>query len=704
VQSVDKNKLCSCGSGRNYDKCCKFFDQANSLKAKGRYAAAVTNYAQAIKLKPDSAIIYNNLGEALELSGHLDEAIINYRKALFYSSDCAEANLNLGSVCEKKGEYLESVECYERAILLNPLYMEDFLDKITGAYFKLAVFYHNQGLASEAVSLYKKVISHKSDFADAHFYLALVLTGLQEHLEAIFHYRLAIKARSDNLDAYLYLGEDLQKLFMIDDVIDCYDKAFSIYPDHVELLFKKLSSRALVNIPSIHQMDQLRLEIRNDLDDILSKDASVCSLEKLQFHLFNLAYHGYDDRRIMEAVANAVKIKAKGLASVCIKESRSVNDDGRIRIGFISNYFNDHTIGKLTRGYIRDLDRNRFHVTVIHAPAYVNDEFHKKINDSADRVLILPYGFLDAQEKIKKLSLDVLHYPDIGMSPYTYMLAFARLAPVQTVAWGHPLTTGLDSIDYYLSFSATEPVDAEDHYTETLVKLNRAPYFEPDVVPTDTPHRVDLGLPDSGVLYGCMQSLFKIHPVFDAVLAEIIRLDPTGWIILFEGQSTDWSSQLRQRWAESFPDLNERVIFIPRQSFSTYLRLIAHFDIFLDTTPFGSGMTFYQSLAYGIPTVTCPGKFMRGRFVAGIYRWLGIQDAPIVTDINDYAACAVNYAVDSVRRDFFRQQVQEKISMLYNDELALREYETFFEQAVKKAAENEKLINWDSGFLWPSAS
>ncbi len=40
-------------------------------------------------------------------------------------------------------------------------------------------------------------------------------------------------------------------------------------------------------------------------------------------------------------------------------------------------------------------------------------------------------------------SLDILFYPDLGMTPLTYFLAFARLAPVQCVSWGHPVTTGI---------------------------------------------------------------------------------------------------------------------------------------------------------------------------------------------------------------------------------------------------------------------
>ena len=43
--------------------------------------------------------------------------------------------------------------------------------------------------------------------------------------------------------------------------------------------------------------------------------------------------------------------------------------------------------------------------------------------------------------------LDVAVFPELGMSPRTWRLAMLRSAPVQAVGWGHPVTTGLPSID-----------------------------------------------------------------------------------------------------------------------------------------------------------------------------------------------------------------------------------------------------------------
>ena len=122
-----------------------------------------------------------------------------------------------------------------------------------------------------------------------------------------------------------------------------------------------------------------------------------------------------------------------------------------------------------------------------------------------------------AQEIIAETRLDVLLYPDIGMEQITYFLAFARLAPVQLVTWGHPVTTGLSSLDGYLSPAAFEPEDGENHYTEGLRRLeNILMHYEPPSLPRYS-RKEDFSLPTSSAAYVCPQNIFKLHPEFDHI-------------------------------------------------------------------------------------------------------------------------------------------------------------------------------------------
>ncbi len=514
--------------------------------------------------------------------------------------------------------------------------------------------------------------------------------------EAIACAERALALRPDYADACYALGALLQDGSRFADAARLFDREFARGLDKYGLL---LSARSC--LPAISEGIAQQREIRDRLLETLRHPPGPLGTvdnpaKEFCRRFFYLAYHGEDDRPLMTAacrlfrrVSPVLNYVAPALASGQLPD-RAPND--RIRLGFLSQYLCEHTIGKLTQGFIKQIDRARFHVVAIHAPGTRVDAISGAIDGMADEVLVLGDDLGRAQRAMADLELDVLHYPEIGMSHFTYWLAFARLAPVQTVGWGHPTTSGLDSIDYFLSFDAAEPEGSEDSYSETLVRLGRPPaYYEPFLVPTDIASRQELGLPEDGALYVCPQALFKFHPDFDGVLADILARDPSGWIVALDGPQPAWKDRLRERWSRDRPSLSARILLLPAQPLDRFMMLLAHADVLLDPVHFGSGNTFYESMVFGIPTVTWPGRFMRGRIVAGIYRMLGIVDTPIAGTLADYAGLAVAIANDRERRERLKSELLSKGAALYRDAASVRELEAFLERAVAAAREGRKL-------------
>src|SRR5262249_14420081 len=108
----------------------------------------------------------------------------------------------------------------------------------------------------------------------------------------------------------------------------------------------------------------------------------------------------------------------------------------RIRVGIISRFLSKHTIGKLMQGIVAHLDRQRFEVVVLLLGK--DDATARDIASVADQAIWLTGDLTQHQQQIAAAELDALFYADIGMDAKTYFLAFARLAPVQCVTWGHP--------------------------------------------------------------------------------------------------------------------------------------------------------------------------------------------------------------------------------------------------------------------------
>jgi predicted O-linked N-acetylglucosamine transferase (SPINDLY family) len=390
------------------------------------------------------------------------------------------------------------------------------------------------------------------------------------------------------------------------------------------------------------------------------------------------------------------RVLQEKMAAVCLKACPSLGwqapglgdharGDGRLRVGIVSRYLASHTIGNLTRGFVEGLDRERFEVVVIQAGGE-QDAMATAIAAAADTAVRLPRQLRPARQMVADMGLDILFYPDIGMDPFTYFLAYARLAPTQLTTWGHPVTTGLPTIDWFVSADGLEPDGAEAHYTERLARLSRLPtsYRAPDSsrVPADPAEcRRRLGIRADGTLYVCAQSLFKLHPDNDAVFGEILRRDPTGQLVLLEGQSARWSATLAARFGRVFPEALGRVWFMPRQSSDNYLTLLRAADAVLDPLHWTGGNSTYEAFALGAPIVTWQGAFMRGRVTAAAARQAGVPDM-IAADTAQYVELALRLAHDPAWRAELATRLRAGHVELFDDARAVRDLEAVFTRAA----------------------
>jgi predicted O-linked N-acetylglucosamine transferase (SPINDLY family) len=499
-------------------------------------------------------------------------------------------------------------------------------------------------------------------------------------------------------EAHSNLGSILQTLGRTDEALLCYQKALEIKPE--SLLYAIQTHLLMPVIPtSVAAIVAWRERFQNGISTILSMPDLVGGT--LNANSFYLAYHNSNDRPLMEALCHLYRTHVPDLTFVAphVSNWQAPNSRGqRIKVGFLSEFLTEHTIGKHYKGFISHLDRSRFEVVVIHAPKAKRDVFRESLDKLADKALTLPANLGNQQQAVAAEQLDVLFYPDIGMSSATYFLAYARLAPVQATSWGHPDTTGLDSMDYYVAARSNEPEHAQEYYTERLVRLNRLPCFYYHTPAASTQHftRTELGLPPTGTLYGCPQNLFKIHPDFDAVLANIAGGEPAGHIVFPEGKHPAWTELIKARWAKTFPVLLERVVFMPRMNWDRFMAVMSHMDVLLDPLHFGSGNTFYDAMVFGTPVVTWAGQFGRGRNVAAAYQQMGIAEAPVAKRLEDYAPLALALGQNAVRRRALREaSLAASRFSLFEDMPAVREFESFLEMAVAKASHGEKIPqNW----------
>jgi predicted O-linked N-acetylglucosamine transferase (SPINDLY family) len=325
---------------------------------------------------------------------------------------------------------------------------------------------------------------------------------------------------------------------------------------------------------------------------------------------------------------------------------------------------------------LEGLDSALFDVRAYAVAGQKEDALTARIRMAVGAYTQLPDDVAAAAALLATEQLDLLIYPDIGMHPFTYFLAFFRLAPIQCACAGHPDTTGIDSIDYYLSDGDAEAPGAEHHYSEKLLRIADfyLPVFE---LPEGE------GNPDAALAhrYVCSQTIMKLHPDFDALLAGILARDPRAEVVLYGDSGGHANELVLERLRNRLGTHADRMRLIPRQLYEGYLDTVRGAAVMLDTPHFGGGNTTLEALTLHVPVVTRRGEFLRGRFAATRLASLGLEEC-IASDDSDYVDIAISLASSPQRRARVVQALRERTAGVLDPALPAASFNAALERML----------------------
>jgi protein O-GlcNAc transferase len=582
---------------------------------------------------------------------------------------------------------------------------------------------HGLGAYDQALADYDAAIAAAPDSHAAWLGRARVLLSLGRSKDALTAAERAVQLRRDSVDAWFVLGTALQLLGRPSEALAALGQVLAQQPNHVEALVARAMLLYLRGENRHALSDCLRV-LRLDPDCGVARmgrvvaelpwipatadeakaarQAFATALGELAADLrrrscrddmlmvgslqpFVLAYQEFDNRELLTVFGNiCASVMAEWQRTVALS-ARTSSARESIRIAIVSAHVRRHAVYQaITRGWLKTLDRSRFEVELYQLGSERDADSTTAArlaehNEEGERSL------LDWSRTIIARSPDVILYPEIGMDAITLQLASQRLAPVQMAAWGHPQTTGLPTIDYFLSAAAFEPPDPQRHYVERLVLLpNLGCYYEPDV--SASASCVPLQRDEEKIRLVCAGSPFKYAPQHDRVIVEIARRAPGVEFHFFSYDDGVLSARLRARLEAAFRDagLDPRKFLLWRPwchpaGFHEFLRSA---DILLDTIGFSGFNTVAQALACGLPVVTQRGRFMRGRFGAGIVSHLAL-DALATETPQEYVERVVQLAHDPAARVELRHAVGENLPQLYRDSLSVEYLQSFIESVTK---------------------
>ncbi len=426
--------------------------------------------------------------------------------------------------------------------------------------------------------------------------------------------------------------------------------------------------------------EELRLETAS------SRQRALAAIQK---HVnFYLGYQNRNDRELQQAYGNLVHRIVSANFPMWSEQPHmpAWPDDGRLRIGYISNFFHTHSVTRMFLGWLRGHDPGRFSVFNYHV-GKGTDAVTEQVRRSSFVFRQLPKDFDVAATAIRNDDLHVLVFLDIGMSRFISVLAALRLAPIQCMSWGHPITSGLPTIRYFISSDLMEPIDAQEHYSERLVRLpGIGSCYSKPVIPEPLLNKTrrDFGLREDSVVYLSCQSIFKYLPEQDRVFAKIARRVLNAQIVFLAMNDivqNDFQKRLTRAFDAEGLRAADHCVVLLRVSHFDFWCLIRNADIVLDTIGWSGGISTFEVVACGLPLVTMPGKFMRGRQSSAILGQLGTH-LTIARDTTQYVEIAVRLSRDARLRQEVVDQTIKGHANLYSDTRCITALEEFYQRAV----------------------
>jgi protein O-GlcNAc transferase len=658
-----------------------------TLMQSGRFAEATQLCDESIVILPDSAELHFYRSDLYLRSDEKSLAIASCKRALALNPVMVAAQQSLSRLLLDTEQYEQAETSYRREIELTP---EHF-----GPYHQLGVVLYLMRRYAEAIEQFKRAISLNPLSGASYLSLGDAYTEFDNDSEdglalAQASYEKAVEAEPKVSRFHCNLGFSYWCRSQLDRARASFERAIELDPDNAKARWARVMLWAPAFSSKGGDASPDRSGFRSELakfEDWWFKSETDGELFVGNIQPFFLSY---------QEEPNVALLKQYG--QVCAKAMQRWLDrekspafkrpmGKRIRLGIISADIRLHSVWMaLIKGWLQSFDLERFELIVFSLGKRTDGETswaRSKSDVFVDGAKTLSQWVAAMREQ----NCEILLYPAVGLDPLTLKLASLRLAPVQINSWGHPDTSGLPTLDYYVSAECFEPADAQDHYSEQLVPLphlgnriqllglsNSDPGFAAMNIDLDKPILVCPGTP------------FKYQPEHDHIFADIARRAPDAQLIFFRPSAAALSNLLETRITKEFEaaglNVRDHVRFVRWLNFHEYHCLLRQADVLLDTIGFSGYNTAVQAIECGLPVVTREGQFLRGRLASGVLRRMGLLELIVQTKA-DYVNLVVRLATDLLYQANIRHEIEQRRSILFDDQSAMGPFQDFLESVAR---------------------
>jgi protein O-GlcNAc transferase len=667
------------------------------LMDKGEPMAAIDSYKKALQFKPNYAEAYYNMGAALQDKGDPVAAIDSYKKAIKFKPSYAVAYNNMGVALKEKGDPAAAIDSYKKALKIKPEYAE--------AYYNIGAALKEKGDPAAAIDSYKKALKIKPDYAEAYNNMGNALKDEGELEAAIDSFKQALKIKPDYTEAYNDMGTALQEKGDPGAAIDSYKKALKIKPDYAEAYYNigfalKDEGELEAAIDSYEQALKIRPDFAVARGEKLHQQSHICDWIALEQDRDVIAILGASTEFVppfgllsLEDAPERHRMRSKTFAKQLYRYKvplpptvRPILKPQRLRIGYFSADFQEHPVAHLMAKVLETHDRERFEVYGYSIGPVKEDGMRQRltrafdifhdVHDLKDQDVAL----LVRQDKID-IAIDLTgHTKNSRLGIFAY-----RAAPIHINYLGYPGTLGADFIDYIIADPVLIPSGYERYYDERILRLPNT-YMPTDntrPISTRSMTRSEMGLPDAGFVFCCFNNNYKISPrEFDIWMRVLLKTEGS---VLWMRNSNAWSEKNLRTQAQARGVAPSRLVFAGRAPMDEHLARHKLADLFLDTFAFNAHTTASEALWAGLLVVTKIGKGFAARVAASLLTAVGLPELITETE-QEYETLILHLAANPERLAQIRQKLSDNqlSTPLFDTELYTKHLEDGYQQAYQR--------------------
>ena len=567
-------------------------------------APAVALGRRAVAAETLRPVFLNTLGVALRLAGRVEEAASWFRRALCLDRLAAEPRLNLGGLLADRRDPAAAREMH-RALVLVP------------------------------------------GSAEAHNNLGAVAVRASLLSQGMARFGRALAIAPHHLEAWRNLSGAATWEGRIGGALAAARRALALAPADAES--QDTLANALVALgdargaqPALRRAVQIRPAFH----------AAGSNL------LFALAYDGGVGLEVLAAEQRRWARRVPASAGAFAND----RDPGRgLRLGYLSGDLRNHPVGWNVDGLIRHRDPAQAEIRV-YSTLPLPDETTRAFASMADRFRDVSAADDRAVSRIiRDDRVDVL----VALAPHTAYNSAVALAdkPAPVVVAFHAIgSTGLSTVDHWVTDAILHPEDTAERFTESLLRL---PCFYLHMPPAASP---EPGPPPSAatgtVTFGSFNNPAKLTPEVIALWARVLATVPGSRLLLRNGNRFG-DPLVGDRFHRLFSEHGiaaDRLILEGGQlSRPDHLAMFDRIDVSLDPFPFNGSTTTFESLWMGVPVVTRIGDRFVGRVGLDVLSRVDLVDLAAGDDAA-YVATAAALAADVDRRAELRRQLRTRLA------------------------------------------